>query len=1654
MDNIDLIKQKISKLVGSPLPQEIEESRQGRITLINTPHKATKEEYTRRNPENIQIDPDSMIAKLLNEPVHEGSMVAIYPTKEFAEEIALKGGEPASKLHITLFYFDQEELTKVNTHVKIINLLEKFSNTVSKFKITLSKTSTFPQEENLTPYIVLVDSKELIIFRENLAKELDNLGILYSKKFEYTPHITLKYLEDDEIPDKEINKSFIAESVSYVLKDEDLESFELKKSMDTTGDSYAEGLDARQQYVDLNTGKHKIDDKEEPIVSKAAFSPDAPNKEVEIDGEQQQDKIEKMLIPVLSVIHYKNGRVQTSVRWRNPESLGVKKIDSKSPLLGVITVEEAPYFTVNSRVKQTLYYLAEQIEIDRLYENEYLPVSDDEKYGQGLYLYSDLDKAKEINKDQGKTILPVKVLVNKSFVLEDQVDFKNKLTNLGYDSIYIPTNETRIFNLFVFDSKNVRVIGQEGTQESKSISKSEDDFAVDTDTLKKLQCTPSEEEFDDESISKAVIQTPQGKDGSVDYDKVPINQSIWVTVTRAGPLAGRHILITKRPDGLFAITGGAAYAQIKDKYGTETTPASLRHLVMGGNPQKNVEEEKIDEAVEEREKFNEPLMEKKKELMAEEKKRLSESFEEFKNSVGMSETLSSAKLKTQREDLVKHAHKAGLSEDEAYSYASSIIRHVAAANRQQTEQRSREIGVKELKLFESLREMKDKNPAKTAEEIAKFNSETEDFRSGIKIELPSPEQFKGLSKEEIDGKTGDFINEKITEAINPDTSEKTLDEELKTEGLIPEGIPVETPTIEILPESKKIDIKNIDSLKNSVDKFKNFHQVQNEINAVKHLLKPKTFAQVTPELLEQMTLSVKAIIPEATDLDIQEIEQSYQDQYQQNNSALAFYSALGDFWNDKTALTQKENRIDNGLGEYINSGATGALAALTGKYFGKRFEAATLIEKTSIETAALVAAHQLRDELKNEVSKYNEIINKVAKFNNDNQIKTEKEALTQHKELKDKYATIQSEKAKGTLTSEAFLLDAQVSNLLEQKNNLGTALGSLQASAAFLEALIVARDAKDSNVSIDFGKDRNGALMRQNELGLGSKSKIDDSNPNHNRLVTNASALKRFAKGQEVIKENYDKNEKLKSDMSGTFTDDEGKVFVKEYKVPFWNDEIDDNGKKIQHFFRAEQRNDIEFLKNQGGGLITRPTGTGKTNVALGFFANKIAEDSNYSALAVVPKGRVSQWVEEAHRFTKLPIVEIPEGLNKEKRAEIIAQIKPGQVAVISHRDAVYSYNTLDAGMKSKQGLFKGMVIDEPQELASKSVKGNMSASVRKLTHLPVDNRIALTATPARDHLIEAYDLVNWASHHDSALGPRSRFQKIYGGYGSGTNAQDSTLAQMIYKEISPFMSGDRLTNPNFKVKHDEVKIKKTSVQDDNMRDLEDNADKYIASERANFIKDIESKPEELKKWETRFGRMWKTEAGKKAGNIAKNIVTKNHLDNLEGIFGDKMKWADNPKTTEGVKFITANNDKKHVIFIDNSSQRKAIAEGLEENGFKSNQIENIASTITSGGVSGSKMSERVKNFRKNKDSRVIFIDKQSASGYNLQEGDVLHVMGTPSDAANYLQAQGRLARMPRVGDVTIRTYKYSDAPFEDMKWTKLDRQLKILKAVAPALFV
>ncbi len=354
---------------------------------------------------------------------------------------------------------------------------------------------------------------------------------------------------------------------------------------------------------------------------------------------------------------------------------------------------------------------------------------------------------------------------------------------------------------------------------------------------------------------------------------------------------------------------------------------------------------------------------------------------------------------------------------------------------------------------------------------------------------------------------------------------------------------------------------------------------------------------------------------------------------------------------------------------------------------------------------------------------------------------------------------------------------------------------------------------------------------------------------------------------------------------------------------------------------------------------------------------------------------------------------------------------------------------------------FNGITIDEPQELQARGQSGNVGALGRRLMKVPFDHRIGLTATPARRLPTEAYDLIKWASGAKD-LGSKASFQRSFRGFGSGTNAQDSAVAEAYFNTIKPYISGDRLTDPTFKTAHEAVGVRRSPEQVEEQKRIEAMAPQHVETRRRELLAEAAARPAH------ELNRGPETTKTRRAREMARREVVALHEQNLAG--APVGEWQRNAKLRSASDRLGAEPDKKHVLYVDSRNQRQAVSEMLGALGYSRGQIGNIASTTTD--ISGARMAQRVRDFREGK-TNVIMIDRASASGYNLQRGDELHVLGTPVDAANYLQAQGRIARMPRTGDVAIRTYRYDDSPEEAAQWNDLDAQLKVLRASSPGMF-
>jgi hypothetical protein len=1135
-------------------------------------------------------------------------------------------------------------------------------------------------------------------------------------------------------------------------------------------------------------------------------------------------------------------------------------------------------------------------------------------------------------------------------------------------------------------------------------------------------------------LTKAVVTTPMGKDG-VEYDKVKTGDSIWITITNPeSPLHGRHILITKRPDGLFAITGGM---------GGDTE--ARRHMVIGGTPKRSKRDEALEEEIENVKEYNEPLEAAARQLRQESKKELTEASDQMLEALGLDRVDKDEMLK--RKDDVQNyvADQLGeeASSDEAKRITDTIMRSVASSERKVRERVQRERQVAVLKVGKRLAALRESG-AGDSEVAAVAGDGLESLipdRDPFSVSLPPVDALKDLSKEELASAVANHFDAAANQYFEAERAEHP-----------DQG---DTPTFDLGASVKPLELKDHAQLTEAIDSVRGYWQKRAEAEETSKALKKVPLAAAVPSTLASIRDLAAQSVGTMSDAEVEQRATANYEGWLRTNTALAFYDAVGEYWNDDRSLSDRlhdKDRADTVMQYHVNSGAATALAALSQKYAGSKLDTLRLIESGNVELAASMAALEARQSAGSPEA-FNTIIQQVKDFNATNQAQTEKVALDRHATLDKQLQEIKRQQQSGELLDRIRGSALELSNLVEQRKNLGTALGSLQASATFFDRLEHFGKAKDDVVDINVGANLQDAEAMINRLGLTKNYVVDTSDPDNLRVRVGLSGLGRHVSREKDAAAKNDRFNAIKTNMEGVGEDEQGNMVVDNYDVPGWNRTFTDaEGTEREYKWRVEQRNDIEWLRaatektednptGKGGGLITRVVGAGKTNTTLGFYAHQLAANPDYKGIVAVPKGRAEQWVDEAKKFSGLNVQLIPEGASKADVDEALMSAKPGTIVVTGHREAARAHDTINALQTNEdQSLrYHGLTIDEPQELQSRGQSGNVGALGRRLMKIDFDHRLGLTATPARKLPTEAYDLIKWSSGAKD-LGSKASFKRSFGGFGSGTNAQDAAVAEAYFKTISPYISGDRMTDPTFKTSHEMVDVKRSPSQVAEQKRIEAQSVSYVDQRRSALLSEAAQNPNHA------LNRGPEATRARRAKDQARKEVAAMHESNLAG--GD---WRNNSKLAAASQRIRPGDDKKHVVYIDSKSQRQAVMSMLVDSGYPAAEVKNIAATTTS--MTGREMAARVRAFRENPKVNVIMIDRTSASGYNLQSGDDLHVLGTPVDAANYLQAQGRIARMPRTGDVNIRTYRYDDAPEEAAAWNDLDSQLKVLRASSPGLF-
>lgn len=1191
-------------------------------------------------------------------------------------------------------------------------------------------------------------------------------------------------------------------------------------------------------------------------------------------------------------------------------------------------------------------------------------------------------------------------------------------------------------------------------------------------------------------LLKATIRTPKGADGKVDYDAVPVGSSIWVTVTDpSSPLHGRPILISKRPDKTFALIGGSGAKHIQAR----------RHLVMQGG---EIRGSQVDEAraaarkeIAER---NAPKVAALKELRRKARTEQRASEKAFMEALGIKRRgLSDEDRDAVRRAAEVHAREQFGLDDEA---AASFAKHLSTGIAKKEEERVKKETARRL---ETARLVVGGMSLDDAEELAG------PAPAPVTLSATLPDGFAGMTEPEREAAVLGALDEgealahlQAAEdsrfepepgpepeppAQPPETTGTPVDVTGSSEGARPaelgaggdpnahgepstvepepvpgldepqpQGDPLITagepppaadaftftlgaPTEPSEPAAPPVRaLASVDAARTAIDRFREYAGIQKSAKEIADSIEELPEAELAaPSAVDELRLRADAVSDEEVD--------RYLAQYRERAMAppdAGFYDALTPHWNEIEG---------NKLNGAVVNGAGSAISAIVGDEIAARYDVRRLVDALGPEAASIAVVQRMREEMTPEAFKA--FRDKLEESNTTGLRETETRALARHRELQKQAHDLEAQVSSGDLQSRATIAMLRARNLMEQRENLGGALGSMQASASMFHFADVASAGKGykkrHEVKINVGPSRLALDDKLKRLG-GFKRKIEyDVNTGGYSIVTDTASLRKFVTRTEANAADAERWRGVKNSADNIERDEEGREWAAGYQVPgfrshFGNvetlppDQKHLAGQRIRML--AEQRNNIEWLHGAGGGLVTMRTGGGKTVVSAAVAAKMLHENPKGRHLRIVPDGREEQWAAEISNFTVHKPHVIPAKATKEERHQAIAAAPEGSIVIIGHSPAgKHDYNALGVHAWDSIG------IDEPQELRAKSGSGKLSSGAKRIFKLEAPHRHALTATPATDNPVEAYDIVNWT--RPGVLGFRSRFASSFSGFGGGTNAQDEAMTRMLYRELEPHVSGERVVPPHYGIHHNDVQVTMTDGQKARQQEIEAGVEEHV---QRRIDEAYEKKRQGVRGYaETSFAAL-----RAKASEKAMSEMEARHRANLGG--GDH---ADNAKLRAlAAQLDKAGKDDRHVIFVDSADQRRSVTELLKARGVAPSDVRNItsaaknATVVRDGQVMGA-IEERKRAWKGSKGGYLL-IDQSSASGHNLAEGDHLHVLGNPDDAAQLLQVHGRLGRANRVGDFAIHTYKYQDSPFEHHKWNRLHRQLKVLKATAPGMFV
>lgn len=144
-----------------------------------------------------------------------GVMVALIPGKTLAEKMAIEGGEPAERLHVTLLYF-VDKFEDREDWEKLVPILEKICAKHAKLSGRVCGAGRFVMPEKHVAWNA-VDLPGINELRAELLEAAEKAGFEVSKSHSFTPHMTISYMEPEAVYPPVLQDNFPIRFNSVVL---------------------------------------------------------------------------------------------------------------------------------------------------------------------------------------------------------------------------------------------------------------------------------------------------------------------------------------------------------------------------------------------------------------------------------------------------------------------------------------------------------------------------------------------------------------------------------------------------------------------------------------------------------------------------------------------------------------------------------------------------------------------------------------------------------------------------------------------------------------------------------------------------------------------------------------------------------------------------------------------------------------------------------------------------------------------------------------------------------------------------------------------------------------------------------------------------------------------------------------------------------------------------------------------------------------------------------------------------------------------------------------------------------------------------------------------------------------------------------------------